>query len=98
MSKPNGLLTPEHAAFKNIYVLHSFIFLSNNLYLCGFLSDFYKSTDFGQPVRGSQAYRFPELHHRHDTCDAVFRRVPTQDGGKHNIIPTTGLQVVVTRP
>ena len=32
------------------------------------LSDFYKSTDFGQPVRGSQAYRFPGLHNRHGAC------------------------------
>lgn len=60
-----------------------------------FLSDFYKSTDFGQPVRSSEAHRVRGLPHRHDACYAVFSRVSTQDGGKHNAIPKTGMQVVV---
>ena len=63
-----------------------------------FLSDFYISTDFGQPVRGSDAHRFPGLPYRHDACYEVFSSVFTQDGGKHNIIPKTGLQVVVADP
>ena len=63
-----------------------------------FLSDFYKSTDFGQPVRSSEAHRVRGLHHRHDACYAVFSSVSTQDGGKHNAIPKTGMQVVVADP
>ena len=60
-----------------------------------FLSDFYISTDFGQPVRSIEAHRVRGFPHRHDACYAVFSSVSTQDGGKHNAIPKTGLQVSV---
>ena len=85
----NGL---EHRGSTQFYIFIKY------LVCMWFLSDFYISTDFGQPVRSSEAHRVRGLPHRHDACYAVFSSLFTQDGGKHNIIPKKGLQVVVADP